>query len=63
MSDSADGETTGRIDSGICTAPADSSAIEAVGTYESGESTVFYDTENPLAWVQSGETVTLEEMV
>lgn len=63
MSDSADQETTGRTDSGIRTTPADSNAVRAVGTYESGDSVVFYDTENPLAWIQSRETVKLEEMV
>jgi hypothetical protein len=34
-----------------------------VGTYETDDGTVFYDTENPLAWLQSAETVSPEEMV
>ncbi len=50
MSDVIDGETPG--------APAG-----AVGTYEADDGVVFYDTENPLAWVQSRVTVPLEEAV
>jgi hypothetical protein len=37
--------------------------MDAVGTYETGDGVVFYDSENPLAWVQSATTVHLEEMV
>jgi hypothetical protein len=62
MTDSSEPETTGSTDSGIRTAPGESEAVEAVGTYESGETVVFYDTENPLAWVQSRVTVALAEM-
>lgn len=36
---------------------------EAVGTYETGEETVFYDTENPLAWIQTAGAVRLDDMV
>jgi len=36
--------------------------MDAVGTYETGDGVVFYDTENPLAWVQSASAVHLEEM-
>ncbi|WP_340101395.1 DUF7331 family protein [Salinibaculum salinum] len=37
-------------------------AVAAVGAYEEGDDTVFYDTENPLAWVQTDQPVNLEEM-
>lgn len=62
MVERTDGETTGRIDSGRQTEPEDGGAMEAVGTYESGDDVVFYDSENPLAWVQSRLTLSLEEM-
>jgi hypothetical protein len=61
MTDTTDGETE-RPDRGIRTTPEDSEALQAVGTYESGDGVVFYDTENPLAWVQSGVTLPLGEM-
>lgn len=54
MTDTTDGETPGGI--------ADA-ADGAVGTYEADDAVVFYDTENPLAWVQSRVTVPLDEAV
>jgi hypothetical protein len=54
MTDTMDGETPGGIAGG---------AVGAVGTYEADGAVVFYDTENPLAWVQSGVTVALDEAV
>jgi len=54
MTDTMDGETPG--------APADA-ADGAVGTYEADDAVVFYDSENPLAWVQSQVTVMLDEAV
>jgi hypothetical protein len=63
MTDTTDRETTGRTDSERRTGPEEDTTVEGVGTYESGDDTVFYDTENPLAWVQSGSTVALEEML
>lgn len=39
-----------------------SEAIAATETYETDEGVVFYDAENPLAWLQSRETITLDEM-
>jgi hypothetical protein len=60
MTDSSEREKTGRTDS---RKRADGAgAVEAVGTYETGDAVVFYDTENPLAWVQSRVTVRLGEM-
>jgi hypothetical protein len=38
-------------------------AVAGVGTYEADDAVVFYDTENPLAWVQSRVTVALDEAV
>jgi hypothetical protein len=38
------------------------SAVEATGVYEVDDGVVFYDVDNPLAWVQTREAVTLAEM-
>lgn len=54
VDDRSDVEVTVRDD--------DVEPIDAVGTYETGDGIVFYDTENPLAWVQSASSVHLEEM-
>ena len=63
MTDTTEGETTGGTDTGTTTAQDGGGAVEAVGTYESGDAVVFYDTENPLAWIQSREPIPLEEVV
>ena len=39
-----------------------SRGVEGVGTYETADAVVFYDADNPLAWVQTSEAVGLEEM-
>ncbi|QGA83280.1 hypothetical protein [Halomicrobium sp. LC1Hm] len=39
------------------------SAVETTETYETDEGTVFYDAENPLAWLQTDSAVTLTERV
>jgi hypothetical protein len=36
--------------------------VGGVGVYESDDGVVLYDTENPLAWIQSPLAVTTEEM-
>jgi hypothetical protein len=60
MTDATDGETSGSI--GIERGkPDDSEAIGAVGTYEADGGVVFYDTEDPLAWIQSRAAIPLEE--
>ena len=60
MTDATDSETSGSI--GIERGePGGSEAIGAVGIYEADGEVVFYDTEDPLAWIQSRETVRLEE--
>ncbi|ACV49000.1 MULTISPECIES: DUF7331 family protein [Halomicrobium] len=38
-------------------------AVETTETYETDEGTVFYDAENPLAWLQTDSAVTLTERV
>lgn len=60
MTDTTDGETAGSTDSDIRIRPGDREAIEAVGTYKSDGGVVFYDMENPLAWVQSRRSIELE---
>jgi len=37
-------------------------ALEATGAYEADDGVVLYDTERPLAWVQSDNAVSLDEM-
>jgi len=41
--------------------PADD--VEFVETYETDEGIVFYDVDNPLAWLESDEVLTLDETV
>lgn len=41
--------------------PAVSDAVEATETYETDEGVVFYDADNPLAWLQSRDTVRLDD--
>ncbi|MEF8786794.1 MAG: hypothetical protein V5A45_12745 [Haloarculaceae archaeon] len=65
MSEGTDRETARSSDSEVTarsTAP-EPESVAAVGAYEEDDDTVFYDTENPLAWVQADRTVQLEEMV
>ena len=42
--------------------PALPDAVQTTETYETEEGTVFYDAENPLAWVQTDVTVSLDEL-
>lgn len=37
--------------------------IEFVETYDTDEGIVFYDVDNPLAWLESDSVVTLDETV
>ena len=41
--------------------PALPEAVQTTETYETEEGTVFYDAQNPLAWVQTDVTVALKE--
>lgn len=43
------------------TTDADSSALDATGVYETEAGVVLYDTEQPLAWVQSDHAIPLED--
>ena len=63
MSDGTNRETARGSDSEVSTQPVEPEAVAAVGAYEEDDDIVFYDTENPLAWVQTDRTVRLEEMV
>lgn len=40
--------------------PAVSDAIRSIESYETDDSVVLYDSENPLAWIQADETVDLD---
>ncbi|GCF14999.1 hypothetical protein Harman_29340 [Haloarcula mannanilytica] len=42
--------------------PALPDAIQTTETYETEEGTVFYDAENPLAWLQTDTALTLQEI-
>lgn len=39
-----------------------SDAIASTETYETDQGVVFYDADNPLAWLQSQETVQLDDV-
>ncbi|PSP83723.1 hypothetical protein BRC96_07860 [Halobacteriales archaeon QS_6_64_34] len=41
--------------------PALPKAVQTTETYETEEDTVFYDAQNPLAWVQTDVTVSLSD--
>jgi hypothetical protein len=53
----ADQDSTGRIPG----APA-TDAVETTESYETEEGVVFYDAENPLAWIKTETVFDLEEM-
>ena len=36
--------------------------IETIESYETEDGVVFYDAENPLAWVETSRTLTLEDV-
>jgi hypothetical protein len=42
--------------------PALPAAVETTETYQTDDGTVFYDAENPLAWLQTDAPVTLDEV-
>ncbi|GAB3665229.1 DUF7331 family protein [Halopiger thermotolerans] len=56
MSTRTDDATDGREPS---SEPAGTETIEA---YETDDGVVFYDAENPLAWVETSRTLTLDEV-
>lgn len=53
----ADQDSTGRIPG-----PAAADAVETTESYETEEGVVFYDAENPLAWIQAETVFDLEGM-
>jgi hypothetical protein len=63
MNDGTDREMARGSDTEPSTQPVEPEAVAAVGAYEEDDDIVFYDTENPLAWVQADRAVELEEMV
>lgn len=42
--------------------PVISDAVATTEAYETDEGVVFYDVDNPLAWIQSRTTLSLDEM-
>ena len=42
--------------------PAVADAVESTESYQTEEGVVFYDAENPLAWMQATEVIDLEEV-
>ena len=46
---------------GLRSDPALPKAVRTTETYETEEGTVFYDAQNPLAWVQTDATVSLSD--
>jgi len=57
---SPDGESDRADD--LRSEPALPDAVQTTETYETEEGTVFYDAQNPLAWVQTDTTVLLTEL-
>ncbi|MDG5775696.1 hypothetical protein VB773_16715 [Haloarculaceae archaeon H-GB2-1] len=49
-------------DDELRTTPALPDAVTTTGAYEDGGDTVFYDADEPLAWVQSDTVCLLSEM-
>jgi hypothetical protein len=45
-----------------CLEPAVADAVETTESYETEEGVVFYDAENPLAWMQAENVLDLEEV-
>jgi hypothetical protein len=62
MKEGTDRSTNSGTDAKRAVSDADDGRVEAVGTYETADAVVFYDTENPLAWVQTTAPVSLDEM-
>ncbi|MFC6726586.1 hypothetical protein ACFQE1_19895 [Halobium palmae] len=71
MTDHADDGRWERTDAARPNQTVDAGAVDAHGasdggaatveSYEADEGTVFYESENPLAWMQSSKTVTLQD--
>lgn len=61
MSKQANAGTMDR-DEDVRSEPAIPAAVETTETYQTDDGTVFYDAENPLAWLQTDEPVVLHEV-
>lgn len=59
MSDHADADPERGIDRSRPTEPAGADTVE---TYETDDGVVFYDAENPLAWVQASDAARLDDV-
>jgi len=57
---SPDGESDSAED--IRSEPALPEAVQTTETYETEAGTVFYDAQNPLAWLQTDTSVSLNEL-
>ena len=44
-------------------APADTDGVASTEAYDVDDGTVFFDVQNPLAWVETDDAVALERMV
>ncbi|MFB6073501.1 MAG: hypothetical protein ABEJ89_00655 [Haloarculaceae archaeon] len=62
MSNDANAGATDERDS-LRFEPATPDAVATTETYETDEGTVFYDAQNPLAWLQTDDPRSLSEMV
>lgn len=61
MTDRAHGSRTERNSAEESREPAVPDAVETTEAYETDEGIVLYDAENPLAWIQSSNAVSIEE--
>jgi hypothetical protein len=59
MSDHADVDAEWGTDRSPPTEPAGADTVEA---YETEDGVVFYDAENPLAWLQASESASIEDV-
>lgn len=48
---------------GAAASEAQADGVGTIESYDTDDGVVFYDSENPLAWVQASATVRLEESV
>ncbi|WP_158057543.1 DUF7331 family protein [Halorussus halophilus] len=51
------------LDSAEAALPEAAEPTEAIEAYETEDGVVFYDAQNPLAWLKAGRTLTLKEQV
>lgn len=60
MSDNVQGDAAGRTERDR-SEPGASEAVQATETYRTDGGTVFYDADNPLAWMQTESPLSLRE--